>query len=134
VRAALAGGPGIVTHASARSLARMGDGPALEWLLAHPQRLGPRRPAEWSGLLRRFGRPALPRLLAELERGTADGVVLRAVIEALGHARFLAATPAIERALPHPDLDVRVAAARALGRLRARPCSAALLDALRDTE
>ena len=86
----------------------------------------------WNSLLRGFGRRALPLLAEALEAGIEDSRPLRAALETLGAGRHVPATAAIERHLVHVNLDVRVAAARAIGRLEATSCGPALLAALRD--
>jgi HEAT repeat protein len=54
------------------------------------------------------------------------------VIEVLGLGGHRPAAPALEHALTDPESEVRVAAARAIGRLRAEGCGLALMSALRD--
>jgi hypothetical protein len=132
LRGALGTSPELVGYAAARALARDGDMRALEWLLARPDAFPHRSARAWSGLVRAFGRRALPRIAAAVASDAVAPRVMRAAIETLGHARHAAAAPAIERRLGDPDVDVRVAAARALGRIESGPCSDALLVALGD--
>ena len=134
LRTAVAAAPEAAAYAAARALARDADLRTLDWLLAHPELLPHRTAGQWTQLLRAFGRRALPFLTEAVEAGIDDLRVLRATLEALGLGPHAAATPAIERHLDHEDADVRVAAARALGRIQAGPCSDALLRALRDPE
>ena len=132
LRRALALGPEPVAAAAARALARHRDRAALRWILARPQRLKRRSVAVWIGLLRGFGRRGLPVIAAALERGVEDRRLLRAGYEALGFGGYRDGTAAIARGLEHKDEEVRIAAARALGRLRAGDQAAALTATLRD--
>ena len=134
LRSAFASTPEVVAYAAARSLARDGDARTLDWLLGRSGLLPRRNARQWSALLRAFGRRALPRLAEAIAEGLEDVRVLRAGVETLGHQRHSAAAPAIERLLLHAEPDVRVAAAKALGRMAAEPCSNALLLALKDPE
>ena len=83
-------------------------------------------------VLRAYGRGALPILTDALERGCHDAALERALVEVLGLGAHEPATRAIERRLASPDAEVRVAAARALGRLRAGDSARALIAALED--
>jgi len=133
LRRALVRGPEPVTAAAARALARNRDDRALAWLLRHPMALGRRNPAMLTGLLRGFGRRAWPALVAALEQGRLGGGRLeRAAIETLGLARERPARAALERGLGSRDVEVRVAAARALGRLGAAESTGPLLASLED--
>jgi HEAT repeat protein len=132
LRAAIGDAPEAVAYAAARALARDGDLRTLDWLLTHPELLAHRTTGQWAQLLLAFGRHALPRLREAVERGLDDPGVLRAAIEVLGLRRHAAAAPAIERRLRHDEIEVRIASARALGRIQAGPSSDALLHALRD--
>jgi hypothetical protein len=132
LRRALAEGPGAVTLAAARALARDHDPRALRWILAHPDALGSRTPAARAALFRAFGSRSLPVLAEALERGLGDSRLERAVLDTLGAARCRLGIAAIERRLRHEDPEVRIAAARALGRYEAGECGSALIAALRD--
>lgn len=135
--------------AAARALARHRDSPALAWVLAHAGAFVHRSPRARAGLLALFGRGALAQLLEALERGTGDSAMDRAVIECIGtlgarEARAAHVDPrhpsahdarfVIERRLADPELETRVAAARALGRLEAEDCGNALVASLADPE
>ena len=132
LRAALREGPELVTVAAAGALARYRDLDTLRWLLANPATLA-RRPHRARALvLRAFGRRALPELMQALARGTGDAALDRALIEALGLAGHAEARMVVERRLREGDAEQRVAAARALGRLRAEDCATSLMGALQD--
>ncbi len=132
LRRALADGTGLTAYAAARALGRAGDRAALRWVLQHPRRFERRGPRAWTALLAGFGRRALADLADALERSSHDAPLERALVETLGLGAFGPAGPAIARRLGHPDPEVRVAAARALGRLRATFAADALLVALED--
>ena len=132
LRAALRDGPGLVTAAAAAALARYRDLEALRWLLENPAALERRPHRPRVALLRGFGRRALPDLAAALDRGTGDAAMDRALIEALGLADFRDARRSIERRLREGDTEQRIAAARALGRMRADDCVTTLMGALQD--
>lgn len=132
LRRALTRGPEMVTLAAANALARYRDHGALRWLLAHPGALGRRTHQSLAALLRAFGPGALPELALALERGLDATRLERAVIDTLGLARYRAARAAVERRLRSDQLDLRVAAARALGRLEAVESGTMLLAALKD--
>jgi hypothetical protein len=132
LRAALREGPELVTLAAAGALARYRDREALRWLLAHPEAVLRRTHRARVALLRAFGRRALPALATALGVGTPDAAMDRAIIETLGIAGYRDARMLIERRLREGDAEQRVAAARALGRLRADDCAASLLGALQD--
>jgi hypothetical protein len=132
LRAALPEGPELVTAAAARALAHYRDPAALHWLLAHPAAVGRRPHRARVALLRAFGRRGLPAMAAALEHGTGETAMDRALIETLGLARHPAARRAIERRLREGDVEQRVAAARALGRMEATDCAVSLVGALQD--
>jgi HEAT repeat protein len=134
LRRALARGPEIVTQSAALALARQRDGAALGWILRHPGSFARRTPRARFELLRAFGRGAHPRLLAALDRGIADAALERAVIDALGAGGCHAAAPTIARRIQGAQVELRIAAARALGRIEARETALALLAALSDPE
>ena len=133
LRRALRRGPESVTFAAALALARLRDRPALHWVLDHPAALARRTPRALAALFRGFGRPGLALMADALERGLAEPHLTRALIETLGAGGWRAAAGAIERRLAADHVDVRVAAARALGRLGA-PCAPALIARLADAE
>jgi len=132
LRRALVRGPEMVTIAAAASLARARDRGALRWLLSHPECLARRSPASLVGVLRAFGHAALPDLSAALAHGLDSHRLERAVIETLGLGGHHAARAALEERLTSGDLDLRVAAVRALGRIRSIESSTALLACLKD--
>lgn len=132
LRQALREGPGLVTAAAATALAHYRDLESLRWLLANPAALERRMHRPRVALLRGFGRRALPDLVAALDHGTGDPAMDRALIEALGLAGHRDARRAIERRLREGDTEQRIAAARALGRLRADDCVTTLMGALQD--
>jgi len=127
-------GPEPVTLAAALALARLRDRRALSWVLAHPEALARRTPRALAALLRSFGSPGLAILAAELARAGGVPRLERAMIEALGLGRRRDAAGAIERRLAAADTDVRIAAARALGRLRVTECAPGLIARLADAE
>lgn len=134
LRRALVAGPEPVTLAAGTALARIRDGATLRWLLEHPSALEHRTPVARFGLLRAFGRGAAPRLHAALVQKLSEPRMERAVIEALAAADRREAADLIASRLGHPWRDVRVAAARALGRLGAGEHRAGLVAALEDSD
>jgi hypothetical protein len=134
LRRALVRGPELVTHAAALALARYRDIAALRWLLAHPGRIARRPRLALQALLRGFGPRGRAELVAALERGIDDAWVERATMESLGLLGEATARAALERRLGSADVNVRVAAVRALGRIRAIESGTLMLAALRDPE
>jgi len=132
LRGALGASRGIVAHTSARMLAGMGDLTTLEWLLENPGHLRGRTGRQWADLFLAFGPRALPRLHLALELGVPDPAILRGVIEAVGHGGHTISVRPLERLLQHSEQNVRVAAARALGRLADGTSTPALQRALDD--
>jgi len=132
LRAAMREGPELVTVAAAAALARYRDLGAARWLLANPSALARRPHRARIALLRAFGRRALPELALGLARGTGDSAMDRALIETLGLAGHHDARMVIERRLREGDAEQRVAAARALGHMRADDCATSLMGALQD--
>jgi HEAT repeat protein len=132
LRKALVGGPELLSYACARALARYGDLRALEWLLAHPDRLRRRSAKQWLALLEAFGPQAFACLIENLPHLRDTQPVERAAIEALGRIGDVSAAAAIEKRLTADSVEVRVSAARALGRMRAAHCVSGLIAALRD--
>jgi HEAT repeat protein len=132
LRSALAAGPELVSFAALCALAGDRDLTTLEWLLAHPDVLHRRSAKTRVSVLCRFGRRGLTRIAAELERGIEDPKLLHAVIEVLGIARYSRVAAFAQAALTHSDVEVRVAAARALGRMNTGPSANALIEALSD--
>jgi len=134
LRRAMVRGPEPVTLAAALALARLRDRPALRWVLAHPRALARRTPRALAALLRGFGRPALDVIAEALDKGSTDPRLERAMIETLGLGDCRPASRAIERRLAADDVDVRVAAVRALGQLRAGECAPMMIARLADPE
>lgn len=132
LRAALERGPELVTHAAAAALGRYRDAHALRWLIARPEALARRTPRAQVAVLRAYGRGALPLLAQALEGPGGVSRLERALIETLGLSDHTPASAAIERRLASPEPEVRVAAARALGRLEAGCATPALIAALDD--
>jgi hypothetical protein len=133
LRKAMVAGPEALSFACARALARYGDLRALQWLLAHPERLRRRSARQWLLLLEAFGPEAFPHLMSALPQIRDAQRVERAVIEALGGISDLAAAALIEQRLTSDTFELRVSAARALGRMRAAHCVPGLIAALKDT-
>lgn len=134
LRRALVGGPPQVTFAAARALARHRDLRALRWVLEHPQAVGARPIPALSGMLRAFGPAGRSLLLIALQRGLADTRLECACVDALGLTRCRSARGAFDQRLSSPHLEVRVSAARALGRLGMAESTPALLMALTDAQ
>ena len=134
LRRALVRGPELVTQSAAMALARQRDAGTLRWLLSHPAALAHRTPRARLALLRAFGAGAHGMLLAALEQGVPDRRLERALIDVLGAGDCTAAAGAIAVRLGSADSELRVAAARALGLLRAAPRVPELCGALRDPE
>ena len=132
LRGALTRGPEMVTFAAATALARYHDRGALRWILSHESALAHRHRNALVALLRAFGRAGLPVMTRALARGIHDSRVELAVVDALGLAGHAGARQLLERRLAEGDLDLRAAAARALGLLHAVECVTSLIAALRD--
>src|ERR1044071_7032337 len=82
--------------------------------------------------LRAFGPGARALLIAALEKGLTETRLECACIDALGVSRCLSARGSIAERLESPHLELRVAAARALGRLGMGEAIPALAMALTD--
>lgn len=134
LRRALRHGPEPVTYAAAMALARHRDGAALGWLLEHPASLAHRTPRARFELLRAFGRAGAPRLHAALERGVQDSALERAILDVLGAGAYASAAAAIALRLTSGEAELRLAAARALGRFRIHAAVPALVARLADPE
>jgi hypothetical protein len=132
LRRALVRGPANVSFAAARSLARHRDLRALRWLLEHPAAISSRPLPALSGLLRAFGPAARAMLIAALEQDVTDTRLECACIDALSLSRCRSARGSIANRLKSPHLELRVAAARALGRLGMGEAIPALGMALAD--
>jgi HEAT repeat protein len=132
LRRALVRGPEGVRLAAARALARHRDLRALRWLLEHPGSLERRTLPALVGLLRTFGPAARAMLIAALERGAGEPRFECASLEVLGLARCRSARGSVTARLRSPHLEVRVAAARALGRLGMGEAIPVLVMALAD--
>ena len=132
LRIALVRGPVSVSLAAARGLARHHDLKALRWLLEHPATISNRPLPALSGLLRAFGPGARAMLIAALEQGVPDTRLECACIDALAVSRCRSARGSIAQRLQSPHLELRVAAARALGRLGMGEAIPALVMALTD--
>jgi HEAT repeat protein len=117
LRRALVRGPESLRFAAARSLARHRDLKSLRWLLEHRDTLARRPLPALCGLLRSFGPGARAMLITALEQHLCDPRLECACIEALGSARCRSARGSIAARLSSPHLELRVTAARALGRL-----------------
>lgn len=134
LRRVMVAGPEPVTLAAAAALARLRDGGALRWLLAHPDRLVHRSPRARYALLRAFGRGAQPLLLESLSGEPGEPRMERALIDTLASFRCVEAAPAIAKRLAHEWRDVRLAAARALGVLASREHRDAIVARLHDED
>ncbi|HTR96853.1 MAG TPA: HEAT repeat domain-containing protein, partial [Candidatus Acidoferrales bacterium] len=132
LRRALVTGPEPVRLAAARGLALLRDVPALGWICSHPSALATRPLPAVSGLLRAFGPGARTWLIAALDRGIAQPRFECAVLDALGISRCRSARERIQSRLHSRERDVRVAAARSLGRLGMGEAIPSLIPALAD--
>jgi len=132
LRRALVRGPEMVTFAAATALARYHDRGALRWILAHEAALAHRHRNAMVSLLRTFGRHGLPVMARALARGVHGARMELAVVDTLGIGGYTEAREQIERRLLAGDLDLRAAAARALGHMEAIGCATSLIAALRD--
>jgi hypothetical protein len=121
-----------VRLAAARGLATLRDLSALGWLCAHPRALATRPLPAISGLLRAFGPGARVWLIAALDRGLDQPHFECAVLDALGITRCRSARERIEQRLQSRQREVRVAAARSLGRLGMGEAIPSLIGALAD--
>jgi hypothetical protein len=132
LRRAMTRGPEMVTYASAMALARYRDRGALRWILAHQEAISHRHRNSLVALLRAFGRPGLSVLTQALMRTDAQPRFELAILDVLGARRHREARALIERRLVMGDLELRVAAARALGSMEAVECATTLMSALKD--
>lgn len=132
LRRALVHGPEPVTLAAARALARHRDRASLRWWLRHPEALARRSRRALRELLEAFGHRGLPEIAAALESGIPHATLELAAIDVLGLGGYRGARDRFERLLVDGATERRIAAARALGELRAAECASALLVALRD--
>jgi hypothetical protein len=132
LRRALVQGPEPVRLAAARALAPLRDLDALRWLCEHPESVATRPLPMLSGMMRSFGPGARALLIGALDRGIAVPRFECAVLDALGITRCRSARERIETRLRSDAVDVRVAAARALGRLGMGEAIPALILALSD--
>jgi HEAT repeat protein len=132
LRRALTRGPEMVTFAAATALARYHDRGALRWILSHESALAHRHRNALVALFRAFGRAGLPVMARALARGLHDSRVELAVVDALGLGGHGPAREPLEQRLADGDLDMRAAAARALGLLQAVECATSLIAGLRD--
>jgi HEAT repeat protein len=132
LRRALVRGPESLQFAAARSLARHRDLKALRWLLEHAGSLERRPMPALCGLLRAFGPGARSMLITALEQHRLAPRLECACIETLGFGRCRSARGSIAARLASPHLELRVTAARALGRLGMGEAIPALTLALTD--
>ena len=132
LRRALVRGPEGVRLSAARSLAQHRDLRALRWLIERPGTLARRPLPALVGLLRAFGPAARAMLIAALERGLGDVRFECASMDVLGLARCRSARGCQTTRLQSPQLELRVAAARALGRLGMGEAIPVLVMALAD--
>ena len=132
LRRVLVHGPESLRFAAARALARHRDLAALRWLLEHPGALARRPMPTLIGLLRAFGPGARAMLITALEQFRCDPRLECACIETLGMGLCRSARGSIAARLSSPHLELRVTAARALGRLGMGEAIPALTLALKD--
>jgi HEAT repeat protein len=132
LRRVLVRGPESLRFTAARALARHRDLKALRWLLEHPGTLARRPMPALVGLLRSFGPGARAMLITALEQRRGDPRLECACIEALGMGRCRSARGGIQSRLASPHLELRVTAARALGRLGMEESIPALMLVLTD--
>jgi HEAT repeat protein len=132
LRRVLVRGPEALRFAAARALARHRDLDALRWLLEHPGTLARRPMRALTGLLRAFGPGARAMLITALEQRRLDPRLECACVEGLGMGRCRSARGCIAERLLSPHLELRVTAARALGRLGMGEAIPALTLALVD--
>lgn len=132
LRRAMVHGPEVLTLAAAHGLARAGDRAALRWLVEHPGSLAHRPHPARVALFLAFGPAGAAVLAAALDGGPHPTSFERVLIETLGRSRRRSSRAAVERRLSAQELDLRVAAARALGELRSPASADALMSALHD--
>ncbi len=132
LRRAIQQGPEPVAFLAATGLARQRDAWTLRWILEHPAYFATRPSRARTALLRAFGPGATPLLAERLLAGVGHPALERSVIERLGAAGHTGSAAAIGVRLQSFELELRVAAARALGRLRSTGHVDALLAALED--
>jgi len=132
LRAAMARGPAEVTLAAALSLARMGDLPALVWLLEHPESTADYGRYQLVALLKRYNPWPYSELRRVLRADQIDMPIHHAAIEVLGLFRDHRSRRRLEALLLASSFETRVVAARALGRIGSPRSIPALQDALGD--
>jgi HEAT repeat protein len=132
LRRVLVRGPESLRFAAARALARHRDLGSLRWLLEHPGTLARRPMPALIALLRSFGPGARAMLITALEQRRCDPRLECACLETLGMGRCRSARPSIQSRLASPHLELRVTAARALGRLGMEESIPALMLVLTD--
>jgi HEAT repeat protein len=132
LRRVLVRGPESLRFAAARALARHRDLAALRWLFEHPGALARRPMPALVGLLRSFGPGARALFITALEQRRCDPRLEFACIETLGMSRCRSARGGLQSRLASPHLELRVAAARALGRLGMEESIPALMLVLID--
>jgi hypothetical protein len=103
-------------------------------LLAHPEALARRPRVALANLLRAYGGRARPMLAEALNRGIVGTRLELAAVDVLGVGRYRVARPLIEERLQRGDLEMKIAAARALGNIQAVECSTSLMHALKDID
>jgi hypothetical protein len=116
-----------VRQVAARALGRSGDPLAAEPLL-HCLAGGSVPPRVASQALLRLGQGAEPALVVAL--GAADELIRAVAVEILGLSSAVSASRVVERALvDDPSIEVRIRAARALGRVGLPAARASLIAA-----
>jgi HEAT repeat protein len=134
LRAAMVGGPMIVTFTAALALARAHDREALRWLLAHPKATQSQDRHRLTALLKRFGPEFAAELRESLDRGTDEHQIGLATIEVLGIFRDEESRERLEAILRQAGLEARASAARALGAIGSGDSVPALCEALKDPD
>lgn len=120
-----------VRQVAARALGRSGDPRGAEPLL-HALEGGSVPPRVIAQALLRLGPRALPALVAALEE--PDELVRAVAVEILGLSSAVTASRAVERALAtDPSVEVRIRAARSLGRVGLPSSVLTLLEATEDS-
>lgn len=133
LRRAMATGPSTVTLTAALGLARMHDHAALVWLLDHSETLVRLTRHQLVALIKRFGRDSLPTLRFGLAAADFERPSGLAAVDVLGLWRDAESRLPLEALMVEGGLEVRIAAARALGSIGELVSADALCAALRDT-
>ena len=121
-----------MTLMAALALARIHDHAALVWLLDHAEAVDPLSRHQLVALIKRFGPASLPTLRWGLAAANFERASGLAAVDVVGLWRDAESREPLEALLSDGGLEVRIAAARALGGIAAPESVPALCVALKD--